>query len=115
MSNFALFGRETQERSQDADKPAMLTAIGGAASARAYAASAEPSGRALDADLARCEVRLSDWTHCVSAKTPQGKEKIAEIGARVDAIKAKMKAAEQVGVQAPAGVGVLGYALNVFA
>ncbi len=98
----------------------MVTAIGGASGAATYAGSVAPSGRALDADLARCEVQLSDWTHCVSAKTPRGKEKIAEIGARVDAIKAKMKAAEQpapkqVDAPAPAGVGLLGHALNVFA
>ena len=86
----------------------------------AYAGSVAPGGRALDADLARCQVQLSDWTHCVSAGTPQGKEKIAELSARVDDIKARMRAAEQApsnadAAPASAGVGTLGHGLDVFA
>ncbi|MEO6895244.1 MAG: hypothetical protein ABI218_01210 [Caldimonas sp.] len=98
----------------------MVTAISGSSGAGAYGGSVASSGRALNADLARCEVQLSDWSHCVSAKTPQGKEKIAEISARVDDIKARMKAAEQpaptrADAQAPAGVGPLGHTVDVFA
>ncbi len=80
----------------------MVTAISGSSGAGAYAGSVAPSGRALNADLARCEVQLSDWTHCVSAKTARGKEKIAEISARVNDIKAKMKRAEEAGLSPPA-------------
>ena len=103
----------------------MVTAVSGSSSA-----GASPSGgRTLDAQLAKSQVQLSDWTHCVSAKTPQGKQKIAEISAKVDDIKAKMKAAEQSRPQpgaaqdaqtasatsTPTGVGTLGHTLNVFA
>ncbi len=80
----------------------MVTAISGSSGAGAHAGFVAPSGRAFNADLARCEVQLSDWTHCVSAKTPHGKEKIAEISARVDDIKAKMKRAEEAGPSATA-------------
>ena len=98
----------------------MVTSVSGSSSgAGARTGSFAPSGRALDADLARSEVQLSDWTHCVSAKTPKGKEKIAEIRTRVDDLKAKMKAAEAApkieAGPAPAPAGALGHRLNVFA
>ena len=44
----------------------------------------------LEGELAKCETQLADWTHCVSAKTPEGKAKIAEIRAKIDDIKASM-------------------------
>ena len=73
----------------------MVTAVSGSSGAGAYAGPAVSSARGLDAELARSEVQLSDWTHCVSAKTPHGKEKIAEISAKVSDIKARMKRAEE--------------------
>ena len=51
--------------------------------------------RGLDADLARSQVQLSDWVHCESASTPQGKARIQEISAQVEDIKKQMKASEQ--------------------
>ena len=51
--------------------------------------------RGLDADLARSQVQLSDWVHCESASTPQGKAKIEEISAQVEDIKKQMKASQQ--------------------
>lgn len=48
------------------------------------------SGSGLEAELAKCEGQLSDWVHCPSAKTPEGKEKIAEISARLDTLKARI-------------------------
>ena len=46
-------------------------------------------------ELAKCESQLSDWVHCASSKTPEGKAKIAEITGKIDAIKAQMKKAEE--------------------
>lgn len=42
-------------------------------------------------ELAKYESQLSDWVHCPSCKTSTGKAKIAEITAKIDAIKAEMK------------------------
>ena len=42
-------------------------------------------------ELAKYESQLSDWVHCPSCKTSAGKAKIAEITAKIDAIKAEMK------------------------
>ncbi len=63
--------------------------------------SSAPSGRGLDADLAKREVQLSDWVHCVSASTPRGKAKIEEISAQISDIRTKMKQAEQATPPAP--------------
>jgi hypothetical protein len=46
------------------------------------------------AELAKCESQLSDWVHCPSGKTSEGKAKIAEITARIESIKAQVKRAE---------------------
>ena len=51
--------------------------------------------RGLDADLAKAQSELANWVHCPSSKTPEGKAKIEEVSARVDAIKGKMKKAEE--------------------
>ena len=51
--------------------------------------------RGLDADLAKAQSELADWVHCPSSKTPEGKAKIEEVSARVDAIKGKIKKAEE--------------------
>ncbi len=97
----------------------MIAAITGSPGAGSFPGAAVAGGRALDAELARSEVKLSDWVHCVSASTPHGKAKIAEISAKVSDIKSKMKAAEQSNPAAPqqtqAGAGPLGHVLNVFA
>ena len=84
----------------------MITAIAGSSSAStvasASAGTTAPSGRGLDADLAKREIQLSDWVHCVSASTPRGKAKIEEISAQISDIKAKMKQAEQAAPPTPA-------------
>jgi hypothetical protein len=66
--------------------------MGNSISAVAGTAASAPasSGSGLDAELAKCEGQLSDWVHCPSAKTPEGKEKIAEISARLDTLKARI-------------------------
>lgn len=80
----------------------MGTVISGAASPHT-AHVAKPAAPAnLDADLAKCQSQLSDWVHCVSAKTPEGKAKIEAISTQIDAIKEKMRQAEEVKAQDPA-------------
>lgn len=78
------------------------------------AGTSAPSGRGLDADLARRQVQLSDWVHCVSASTPRGKAKIAEISAQISDIRAKMKQAAQPPAPVPA-VAPSGRLLDVYA
>lgn len=94
----------------------MVTAITGSADTGAAVGSAGPRARGLDVDLAKSEVQLSDWVHCVSASTPKGKAKIQEISAKIGDIKAKMKAAEQAAPpKAAPAVGAPGHLLNVYA
>lgn len=98
----------------------MITAIAGSASASTAASAStgttSPSGRGLDADLAKREVQLSDWVHCVSASTPRGKAKIEEISAQISDIKAKMKKAEQAAPPPPAAAAApSGRLLDVYA
>ncbi|MDO9314322.1 MAG: hypothetical protein Q7T97_07230 [Burkholderiaceae bacterium] len=66
------------------------------ATARSHATGGDKSARPanLDADLAKCQSQLSDWVHCVSAKTPEGKAKIEEIASKIDTIKEKMRESE---------------------
>jgi peptidyl-tRNA hydrolase len=54
------------------------------------------------AELAKYESQLSDWVHCASSKTSEGKAKIAEITAKIESIKARVKQAED--VKQPASV-----------
>ena len=89
-----------------AASPPTDTSVGGG--------SAAPSGRGLDADLAKREVQLSDWVHCVSASTPRGKAKIQEISAQISDIRAKMKQAEQTAPPAPA-IAPSGRLLDIYA
>jgi hypothetical protein len=56
---------------------------------------AQPRPVNLDADLAKYEGQLSDWTFCPSGKTPEGKVKIAQLSDRVSSIKTQMHKAEQ--------------------
>lgn len=48
----------------------------------------------LDAQLARYQVQLSDWVHCPSSKTPEGKAKIEQIYDKISAIKRQMQSAD---------------------
>jgi hypothetical protein len=96
----------------------MVTAVVGSSSATAVAdaSSAAPHGRGLDADLAKREVQLSDWVHCVSASTPRGKARIQEISAQISDIKAQMKASEQAAApKAAPAAGTPGHLLDVYA
>ena len=76
----------------------MVTAIPSSSQtpgAMADTGQAKPPAGGLDVELANCERQLSDWVHCASAKTPEGKAKIEELTAKHDAIKAKMQVEEQ--------------------
>jgi len=53
------------------------------------------------AELAKYESQLSDWVHCASSKTPEGKAKIAEITDKIESIKAQVKRAEDAKPKAP--------------
>ena len=53
------------------------------------------------AELAKYEAQLSDWVHCASSKTSQGKAKIAEITHKIESVKAQVKRAEDAKPQAP--------------
>jgi len=48
----------------------------------------------LEVQLSRYEIQLADWCNCPSRTTPQGKEKIAELQAKADAVKARLKQAD---------------------
>ncbi|HEY4080888.1 MAG TPA: hypothetical protein VGM81_09335 [Burkholderiaceae bacterium] len=71
-----------------------LSSLGGASAVTpALVAGAQPSRPAgLDMDLAEAQRQLADWVACPSGKTPEGKQKIAEISAKLVEIKSKMKA-----------------------
>lgn len=53
------------------------------------------------AELAKYESQLSDWVHCPSCKTSEGKAKIAQITSKIESIKAQVKRAEDAKPQAP--------------
>lgn len=59
-------------------------------------ASDTKSATFLEARLARYQAQLSDWTHCVSAKTPEGKAKIKDLSDKVAATTADLDAARRV-------------------
>ncbi|MDT8999610.1 hypothetical protein RQP53_10070 [Paucibacter sp. APW11] len=48
----------------------------------------------LDAERAKCEIQLADWSHCGSAKTPEGKAKIDALSEQLATIKARMQRAQ---------------------
>lgn len=58
-----------------------------------YAATGTPKRATanLDAQLRTCRAQLADWVTCPSAKTPQGKEKIEQISARLESVKNQIK------------------------
>ncbi len=64
-----------------------------AASAAAPKASQTAPANA-SAELAKYESQLSDWVHCASCKTSEGKAKIAEITDKIESIKAQVKRVE---------------------
>ncbi len=58
----------------------------------------------LDAQLARGEKQLSEWTRCSSAKTAEGKQKIQELSDRISEIKFRIDGLEKNKLQhQPAG------------
>ena len=52
------------------------------------------SSSVLNAQLAKYQVQLADWTNCPSCTTPEGKAKIAEIADKISDIKLSMQSAE---------------------
>ena len=70
----------------------MLQSIGSTLSVGTGGSAA--SAGVLEAQLARYEIKLADWCHCPSGKTPEGKQKIAELQAKADAIKAQLQQVE---------------------
>ena len=82
----------------------MSSSIGSVTSSRPTAAPdvAQPKPGNLDAEKAKCERQLADWVHCVSATTPTGKAKIAELSARLSQIDTQIKKADDDGSRAVA-------------
>ena len=77
----------------------MVSAVGPVSSVQGQAlVSGVSRPVSLDADLATCERQLSDWVHCVSASTPEGKAKIEELSLRLGEIKSRMQEADQASV-----------------
>jgi len=69
-----------------------VNAIGGSIhSAQAYGGN---SSSVLNAQLAKYQVQLADWTNCPSCTTPDGKAKIAEIANKISDIKRSLQSAE---------------------
>jgi hypothetical protein len=56
---------------------------------------AAPNSGVLESQLNRYEIQLADWCHCPSRTTPQGAQKIAELQAKADAVKAQLKQADE--------------------
>ena len=115
MSKCANGAPRAQVRHVASDKPTVdRIAAAPVVNTSVAAGSSAPRGRGLDADLAKRQVQLSDWVHCVSASTPRGKAKIQEISAQISDIRAKMKQAEQASPPTPA-VAPSGRLLDVYA
>ncbi len=100
----------------------MVSAVTAVTASAEATSGPQPAG--LDAALAKSEGQLADWVCCPSAKTPEGKAKIAQISDQIGAIKAQMQKSEQAtreaaaATSAPAAVrpGVtLGNGLDAFA
>ncbi len=70
-----------------------------ASTAARHASQAAPSS--AGAELAKYESQLSDWVHCASSKTSEGKAKIAEITDKIESIKAQVKRAEDARLPTP--------------
>ena len=67
----------------------------------ASAAAPQAAPANASAELAKYESQLSDWVHCASSKTSEGKAKIAEITDKIESIKARVKRAEEVKLPKP--------------
>ncbi len=81
----------------------MVTSISAVVSGAAAAPASAGSG--LDAELAKCQGQLSDWVHCPSGKTTEGKTKIAEIESRLEGIKARIARRDKAAEPATDAVG----------
>ena len=94
-----------------------MSSIGSVSSAASAAPQQKTSSGGLQADKAKCEAQLSDWVTCASAKTPEGKAKIAEYTAKLATINAEIKQADQAKAQtsASASGGDAGSAQNAIA
>jgi hypothetical protein len=54
--------------------------------------SSKPGGAGiLQTQLSRYEAQLADWCNCPSGKTPEGKQKIADLQQKADSVKAQIK------------------------
>jgi hypothetical protein len=53
-----------------------------------------PDSGILQSQLSRYEIQLADWCNCPSGKTPAGQQKIAELQAKADAVKAQLDQAD---------------------
>jgi len=71
-----------------------ISGIDGASGGRPLPPGTAPAPANTSPELAKLEVQLSDWVHCPSARTPEGKAHIAEITQQIDAIKAQAKHVE---------------------
>ncbi|MFZ6752186.1 hypothetical protein ACO0KY_02330 [Undibacterium sp. Dicai25W] len=65
----------------------MVQAIDPSSSSSGGAASAAASAGALQAQLDQYQHQLSDCVNCDSAKTPEGKQQIAEISSKIGSIR----------------------------
>ena len=66
-----------------------------AAAASASTLSSVAGAGALQFDKAKCEAKLADWVHCVSASTPQGKARIQELSTQLRGIEAQIRTAAE--------------------
>lgn len=70
-----------------------IGSVGPVASASTSSSVAGAGG--LQFDKAKCEARLADWVHCVSASTPQGKARIEELSTQLRGIEAQIRKAAE--------------------
>lgn len=78
----------------------MPTPIALSADASPAVAVPPPRPGGLDADLAKMQKQLSDCVNCpVTAKSAEGKAKIQDFSHKIDAIKSKLKMADEVAAQ----------------
>jgi hypothetical protein len=72
----------------------MVAAIGGSTSssgAAGQATTSRGSREGLEAKLDTFKKQLNDWVTCASAKTPEGKKKIADLTTKVSTTEARIK------------------------
>jgi hypothetical protein len=55
---------------------------------------APTSAAVLQSQLSRYQIQLSDWRHCPSGATPEGKRKIADLEAKATATQTQLKQVE---------------------